>query len=332
MLNLKEMVRFTMSESRSRLFTCFLALGMASSAGIANAVPFTLGNLLVTHRNQLHEYQLDGTLVQTIPVPHPDTIYNFKAADVVYDRFGRAHVVLENGSSSYIATYNPATDHWTYTSADVHSSNVGDRDLAIWGDYIYSNGNRIDVTTFAIDTFEIGMGGGESETSVGRDGLLYSLQKYTPRPDVQRTDPVTLENIGPKIILYDAEGYRTDAHGITATENGEIFVVDFDGQIYHYDSDGNLLADIYTGTRYYLDLDLRGDGILAAGARFGDVTITDTSFGSVSTITVGDYHTYVGFVEVPLGPAVPEPSTYVMSGLALLGLGFLAWRRRESRR
>lgn len=31
------------------------------------------------------------------------------------------------------------------------------------------------------------------------------------------------------------------------------------------------------------------------------------------------------------GPVVPEPSTYVMSGLALLGLGAVAWRKRNRR-
>jgi len=79
-----------------------IALIAAALAGISNeafAVPFTQGNLLVTHRSQLHEYTLDGTLVQTIPVPSADG-GRLIVGDVAYDRFGRAHVVNTNHIST----------------------------------------------------------------------------------------------------------------------------------------------------------------------------------------------------------------------------------------
>ena len=78
---------------------------MFSATGCAE--PFTVGNLLVTHANTLYEYTLDGTLVQFVSIPHPDTT-RYNAGDVVVDRFGRAHVgIYAPFSNNYIAPTIP---------------------------------------------------------------------------------------------------------------------------------------------------------------------------------------------------------------------------------
>lgn len=46
----------------------------------------------------------------------------------------------------------------------------------------------------------------------------------------------------------------------------------------------------------------------------------------------GDINTYVGLSEVKFFEKVPEPSTFALASLGLLGLGFLGWRRKKGAR
>ena len=76
------------------------------------------------------------------------------------------------------------------------------------------------------------------------------------------------------------------------------------------------------------------------GGRFGNATITDSQWASDGTQTcnlsarlygISPALTVPGEPEPPgpSGPIVPEPSTFVLGGIALVGLIFIGWRRRK---
>jgi len=190
---------------------------------------------------------------------------------------------------------------------------------------------RMDVRTFNIDQLSTGMHQWPSETSAGHDGILYSLTSGSPRYGIQRSDASSLENIGGQMELRDDRDLRVDGRGVTATTSGDIFVADWSGQIHEFSPDGTFRRRFSTGLNDQLDINLRSDGLLAVGDRFGRFAITDTSFSTVANINVGSSQTYVGFVTPPPGPAVPEPSTYAMAVMGALGLGLFAWRRHPRR-
>ena len=72
----------------------------------------------------------------------------------------------------------------------------------------------------------------------------------------------------------------------------------------------------------FLTYNLRDDGLLVVGSRFGTVALTDTSFDSLSSFRVGSGLAYVFLVATP----IPEPA-FGTRFLGLLLLGFLRVRR-----
>lgn len=285
------------------------------------AAPFTLGNLLVSRFRAPHvleEYTPDGVLVQSINIERPKD--DLSPGDVVFDSQGRAHVVNNkiNGTPDYLSTYDPFLNQWTHTPAGF--SNWAD--LTIQGNHIFSSNQRINVNTFQVDTFDIPIFG-PAETSIGRDGLLYSVKAGTGSNVIQRSDPTSFASIGGSFGLADPALKRPDTRGIAVTESGDIYVADWaQRRIVHFDSDANYVNELSIGVSP-TDLNLRGDGVLAVGGRFGEVVITDTSLSSFTTFDVGDGVVFVGFVAPP---QVPEPS----STIAILSLGLfgLTGRRR----
>ncbi len=163
---------------------------------------------------------------------------------------------------------------------------------------------------------------GPSETSVGHDQLLYSINSGSPRYRVQRTNPVSLANIGSEFEVRDAAGTRLDGRGLAVTPSGMLHVADWNGQIYRYDSAGGYSGEMTTGVSNLLDLNLRADGRMATGGRFGQVALTNVGFDPPSILTVGTGLTYAAFVTNP----IPEPAGFVLA--TLLGLGLVVLRRR----
>lgn len=279
----------------------------ANGASVGGTPPFTLGNLLVTHERVLYEYTLSGTQIQSIPIPFPLDEFR-RSGDVAYDRFGRAHVVNSSSAGSFISTYDPKTAEWSHTPAPVTFSVLSDGDLSIFGDYLFQRSVRMRVTDFHVEQFDIGMSNGPSETSVGLDGLLYSINSGSPRYRIQRTDPISLLNIGEEFWVRDANNVRLDGRGLAATASGELFVADLDGYIYQFDAEGNYIRNRFTGISSPIELNLRDDGVMVVGGRLGEIAITNTSLGTVSTLRIGDDRVYAGFVVTP----VPEPASLVV--------------------
>lgn len=305
------------------LFPAVIAIAVCSQSTVL-AAPFALGNILVSVDDTIHEYTITGDLVQSIPVPHPDTT-RYDAADVVYDRYGNIHVVnYAPFSNDYISTYNPTTDSWQHTPAPVSFGNGSDGDLSILGDKVFRRGVRMDATTLTVETFNIGMFNGPSETSVGRDLLLYSISSGSPRYRVQRTDPLSLANVGPEFELRDASGSRLNGRGLAVTEDETLFVADWDGRIYVFDSQGTFISDFATGIRSLNELNLRSDGMLLAANRFGEVVLTDTAFSFARTFDAGSGQGYATFVTIP----VPEP---VAESIALILLVISAFANHRHR-
>ncbi|MEZ6072969.1 MAG: PEP-CTERM sorting domain-containing protein [Pirellulales bacterium] len=284
---------------------------------VTHAEPFTLGNILVTHGKLLDEYTLDGELVQSIPVPHPNTS-RYDVGDVVYDRYGRVHIVNRAPfDKDYISTFNPVTEEWTHTQ--VYPISGGSLDLSIFGNTLIRRGFRMSVDTFDIEVILQG----PNEVSVGRDGLLYMINGGSPRNMLSRAERQTGYRIGEILELFNSRGGYIDGDGLTATASGEIYIAASDSRIYHFDKlDGHPIADIYTGANGHVDINMRSDGMLIAGSLSGDVVVTNTNFSSISTFNVGS-HAYTAFVETP----IPEPTTLTLAALGLLGVVCCRCRR-----
>ena len=200
----------------------FITLVFAASS---SAEPFSLGNLLVMHNNTLFEYTLHGNLS---PI-HRCSTSRYWIATMLRTLFMTGTVVytIVNYApfdNDYISTYDSNTGDWTHTPAPVSFGNLSDRDLSILGDWVFRRGIRMNVVTKEVELFDIGMSNGPSETSVGQDGLLYSINSGSPRYRVQRTDPISLTNIGGEFQVRDSSGSRLNGRGLAVTESGNIYV------------------------------------------------------------------------------------------------------------
>jgi hypothetical protein len=238
------------------------------------------------------------------------------------------HVLSDSFASStnnYLSTYDPALESWMHTPITLeHIGNIADGDLSILGDDIYRRGLRVNVATFQERTFEIQMTIPPSETAAGLDGFLYSISSGSPRWFLQRTDPATFGNLGAEMQLRDASGMAIDGRGLAVTADGMIYVADFDGHIYRFDSVGSYAGRINTRVSNLLEINLRTDGRIVAGNRFGEVVVTDLSFSFVSTFNVGTGLVYTAFV-YPL----PEPSAGALLFMGVAMMGAIVRRRRQ---
>ena len=262
-------------------------LSFAAGAGLPvhgqSSPAFTPGNVLVTNGNILREYTPNGVIVQSFTVPHPDLGFGDDVTDMVVDVVGRVHVVNSAPfDPDYLSTYSPPAQSWEHHPITAFLGNISDGDLAILGSTLYTKNQSISTIDFS--TMDLAIPGGNvGEVSAGLNGNLYVLEGGSPRNTVRILDPVTLEILD-QFDLAEAN----DQRGIAVTPNGEMYIADWDGTVYHYNADGTqLLGSLSTGTSNLLDIDVGPDGTLVAGGRFGEVIVTDVFFSSFSSFDAG---------------------------------------------
>lgn len=292
-------------------------------ATFAAPIAFKRGNVLVSSRDTFSEYTTGGQLVQMITVPKPDPRAR-AVGDMAFGADGRLHVINDYGAGSpgYLSTLDPKTGTWVHTSGPFSGGGqISNRGLSINGHYAFHGGVRVDLRDMTFQIIDYDLVVGTAEASVGLDGVLYAYNTGSPRYSMRRVNPSTLEFLDDRpISLLNLAGNRTNARGIGATAEGDIFVADWNGYIYRYDETVQLTDALQTGAGNNHDLDIRSDGTIIVGNRFGNVTVTNTDFSALTTIPTGASQSYVAFV------TVPEPS--IASSSAALLLCLIGFRRR----
>lgn len=294
--------------------------------GTLGPVVLGTGNVLVAMEERLFEYTRAGVLVTEIPVMEstgtvPDISEHLR--DVIVDPAGRVHIF--NGTfSPVLSSFETGTGAWQHNAfTDWAIANNGSYGSAVaFGDYVYvtdgltgddgivrfdtSNGYSAERTVGPTGVFDY------QDLAIGYDGLLYALQSN--EDDVDIFDPTSMTLLGQITLAHDVRGIAVNARG-------QIFGASWDGNLYRFDSMGNMEASHNPDVVGNLsDIDLARDGtIVAAGGFDEDVVVTDESLASSTTFPVGN-----GFDGPFVALVQPPPALLFTNGDFESG-GFGSW-------
>ncbi len=231
------------------------------------------------------EYTSSGLFVQQYTAPSTE-----ESRDLVVDETGQ--IQLYNGTfSPTLTTIDPTTGIATEQTISGLSTvnNVSFGGIATFHQFVYltdmatagSGGPqgvvRVDLTDRSWQRFATDKQ--FQDLTIGGDGLLYGLDgSGLPGNQVTVYNPVTMAQVRTFAIAFN------DYRGIAVSASGDVFASGWDGTIAHFDSSGKLLASVQTPINNLQSIDLRSDGTLVVGSRFGDVVLADTSLNS-ATIT-----------------------------------------------
>ena len=287
-----------LSRSRQSRPRKFLIESLESKSMLTQLTP---GNLLVTSEsnNTVQEYDPSGQFVQEFATSQ---VGSEKPRDVSVDSNGDIQV--------YYGTFNPTLDtiHPAGGPVDVHSfpgwstvNNGSYGGVADYDNYVFltdmnTSGAseqgilRVDTTDYSFERFATDRG--FVDVTLGRDGLIYALEEFSPGKSVRSFDPVTLQQVGAVDLPH------VDHRGIAVDADGNIFAPMWSGgEVRKYDSGGTLLQTLVTPINNLQDIDIHSDGRLLIGSRFGDVIQTDVSLSSYTTFSAGNDTIFVAFAD-----------------------------------
>ena len=141
--------------------------------------------------------------------------------------------------------------------------------------------NNGDSTSARFDTREY------MDLTMGLDSILYGLlnDASSEGETVVAFDPSTMNQLWTASLAKDVQS-------IAINETGDIFGASFDGNIYHFNEDGNQLDSLNPGVGSLTDIDVSFDDKLIASSRADKVVVTDELLDSASLIPLGLGTTY----------------------------------------
>lgn len=273
---------------------------------------FTAGNLLVTADNKLFECTRDGREVKLflIPFGEPTRPATEEARDLVY--FSDKDVAVYNGTfDPYLSVFNLASRTWTHYSCAGWSTvnNITYGGLATFQNYVFATDmNTVGAEDAGIVRFDRQDGYNckrwqdvdppwtteYADVNIGLDGMLYAVEGV-------HASNVDIHVIDPDSLILRRTVTVPSIRAIAVNASGDMFGVEFDGTIYHFDSDGNVLnTDLigsYVGEYRLGDIDISSDGAIVACSDM--VHVTDQSFSSVVTFAVDrdSWQAFAVFIE-----------------------------------
>jgi hypothetical protein len=305
------------------VFICIAGVSIACGQGLSENAAY-----LVTAANQIRSFDLEGNHLDSIDIQYatgsyPATEY---ARDLVV--LNNGNIAVYNGTfDPYLSIYDFQTTSWSHYTTPGFSTvnNVSYGGIGTLGDSIFltdmntAGDPSAGILRFSqsVGTFTLFASGiGFRDVTVGLDNAVYGATAN----QIHVYDPVTLG------LLEAITVPVADLRGVTADQDGRIFAVTWDEMLYEFDRDGNVVNSIdvnpfMSGLGDPHDIDIRGDGSILFGHRFGKFYLTDVNLENVIEYTASGFEsTFVAFVNV-----VPEPGSAAVS----LGLMFLCCRRRS---
>ena len=254
--------------------------------------------VLVSAEDAIERYDLEGALIDTIPVPDPPTggdylrglakdqlgnlwVYNgtfTPSLSVTADEVSWDHTDLAGWSTANNTTYGglDIIGSWVFVT-DTATAGAGAPEGIIRFDAYTGAGTRFSDTTSYRDL------------AIGQDGLLYALpDSYWA--DVEVYEPNTMTSYG-TIPVADP-----DPRGVEGDIFGNVYVSLHGGDIVHLDAWGTELDRLDVGIGTLNDIALSEDGRIAVShAAYGaTVALTDFTLGSVERVfSVGDPQDFV---------------------------------------
>lgn len=301
-----------------KIFLMVMALCLMSSQVHAAAV--TGGNLLVQSNNSIGEYRTDGTGVQSFTIVYPTGTYPLTeyARDIAYN-VADGKIYVYNGTiEPYLSVLTPPASwtHLTYSGFS-NCNTTSDGGIDVYGTKVFVTDQTVDseTTEQGVVAFDISGGItqrfatdiGPIDLNMGLDGYLYVL--YPGGSPCGKTIDIYNPSTFGYIASFDLTtifGWNSNA-SIAVDYNGDIFVADWSGNLHHISRATLTVTDTITpicmrrgspvNCEIY-DIDISEDGLIAIGTMFGEVFITDTSFSSISTFSVGSDGVFVEWVPV----------------------------------
>ncbi|HEX3149293.1 MAG TPA: Calx-beta domain-containing protein [Gemmataceae bacterium] len=281
----------------------------------------------VSASRDISVFSTGGSLLSTRTVPPNPQTNDWAAKDVARTADGR-WVVFNGTFNPSLAIYNPANGSWkhAYIAGWSTVSNMSYGGVTTAGKYAfapdmftYNGGEPKGIVRFDLDTL-VGTryftNNEYTDLNIGLDGNLYGLRgDYGP---IDVIDPVTMtleRTVDPGNTQVPSD--IPTPRGVTADAAGNIFVVDWDCDVFKLDPVGNHLATVHLdgpgGGVFFSnthDIDISNDGTqLLIGSRFGYVTQMTTSFTNITYFQVDDSDLQVAFDEPPPAlPVVPDIS------------------------
>ncbi len=306
---------------------------------IVSAAPITSGNILISTSKVLYEYTPAGVFVQSFPIPYPTGPYppTEYARDIAV-RTGDPGVHVYNGTfDPYLSTLDTTTSMWSHETfagwSTVNNGSYGG--IAVGGAYVFvTDMDTVGAAEKGVLRFDSGgstirfaTGVDPIDLNMGLNGLLYVLDgRYIYVYDPETFVLLQTIDLFTKIMPAD---YRS----IAANRSGQIFVADWDGNVYKTDFLGNSIASInLTGvatSNDLIDIDISGSRVVVVGDRGGGVTVMDESFSAPTSFSVGSLGI---FVAMDANPPIGVPISPFAVGILALFLpvaGYVVLRRME---
>jgi hypothetical protein len=254
---------------------------------------FEMGTNVVTQSNNtLNFYDYNSELLRSVKIPMQLSSNNPARGITILDD-GR--IAISNGTSTpVLSLYTPETNTWQHIKAPSWSSDYDDgidsRGNHVFATNVSTNGsNSSGIVEFNLDDNSVNYinGSNNENLTVGQNGFIYGFNST----GIHKHSANDFSLI--KSITIDLSYIRA----IAVNENGDVFTVNWEGDVNRYDENGNLIKSLNV-TSGLSEISIRKSGQVMLSDNSGNIYFTTQSLDTYTSSTLrGEFIDFVPDVD-----------------------------------